>query len=512
MENRKGPIASIIMKRLGGNRLQVNAVDQSLPEKTRQEKSVAVIGAGIAGLVAAAVLAERGLRVTLYESNDYLGGKIGSWPVRFKDGFKTQVEHGFHAFFRQYYNLRGFLDRIGSSKYLIPIEDYLISTLDHGNYGFKGIKTTPALNMLSMAKHKVYKLGDMMKNPESRRLLAFLSYDAEHTFAKFDNLSYQQFAELAGLPPEMRVIFSTFTRAFFAESHLMSMAEMIKSFHFYFLSNDLGLIYDVLRDDFETTFLTPARKYLEERGVRIRLKKPVKKLERRGEGFAAGREVFDYAVLATDVVGSRSIAGASGFFKDENPESFRNLSGLKASQRYSVLRLWMDRPLQQELPFFIFTDRVKLLDSISLYHNLEDSSAAWAEKTNGGVFELHSYAVPDDVPGKAEIRKHFLKELYAYLPELEGAKILYEYHQLRDDFTAFHTGLYAHRPTYDPGINNLYLAGDWIRLPYPAMLMEAATTSALLSVNAILTKEGLRPEPIFSVPLKGLFAKRKGKS
>ena len=134
MGKRKGPVASIIMKRLGGNRLQVNEVDPSLPEKNRRERSVAVIGGGIAGLVAAAVLSERGLKVSLYENNDYLGGKIGSWPVRFKDGFNTQVEHGFHAFFRQYYNLRRFLDRIGSGDYLIPIEDYLISTLDHGDY------------------------------------------------------------------------------------------------------------------------------------------------------------------------------------------------------------------------------------------------------------------------------------------------------------------------------------------------------------------------------------------
>jgi isorenieratene synthase len=264
----------------------------------------------------------------------------------------------------------------------------------------------------------------------------------------------------------------------------------------------------VLRDDFETTFLTPARKYLEKRGVRIQTGKPVKRLQRRGEGFVAGREAFDYAVLAADVVGSRSIAESSDFIQEENPGSFQKLSGLKASQRYSVLRLWMDRGLEHDLPFFIFTDRVKLLDSISLYHNLEDASAEWVKKTRGGVFELHSYAVPDDVPGKPEIRKQFLDELYAYLPELKAAKILYEYHQLREDFTAFHTGLYAERPTHDPEINNLYLAGDWVKLPYPAMLMEAATTSALLSANAILANEGLRPEPIFSVPLKGLFARR----
>jgi isorenieratene synthase len=508
MGKRKGLIETIIMNRLGGNRIRLNLVDHRLPAKLEREKTVAVIGGGIAGLAAAATLAERGFRVTLFEKNDYLGGKIGSWPVRFRDGYQTQVEHGFHAFFRQYYNLRALLEKIGAGKYLIPIEDYLIATLDHGNYGFKGIKTTPALNMLSMAKHKVYKLGDMMKNPESRRLLAFLRYDGEKTFEQFDEISFRQFAEQVGLPPQMLIIFSTFTRAFFAESHLMSMAEMIKSFHFYFLSNDLGLIYDVLNDDFQTTLLTPARTFLEQHGVNIQTQKSVKRLERRGQGFAVGRQAFDYAVLATDVVGGRSIAQDSEFLRAENPDSFRKIAALKASQRYSVLRLWMDRALEQNLPFFIFTDRIKLLDSISLYHNLEQTSAEWSRKTKGGVFELHSYAVPDDLTDEGEIRKHFLDELYAYLPELKAAKILYEYHQLRDDFTAFHTGLYGQRPCVDPGINNLYLAGDWVKLPCPAMLMEAACTSALMAANAVLEKEGLKPEPIFSVPLKGLLAKR----
>jgi isorenieratene synthase len=286
------------------------------------------------------------------------------------------------------------------------------------------------------------------------------------------------------------------------------MAEMIKSFHFYFLSNDLGLIYDVLRDDFEATFLGPARAHLESRGVRIQTGKAVKKLKRRGRGFEVAGTAFDYAVLAADVVGSRSIARASGFLQAENPESCQKLSALKASQRYSVLRLWMDRALERKLPFFIFTDRVRLLDSISLYHDLEDGSAAWARKTGGGVYELHSYAVPDDVADKREVRRHLLEEFHAYIPELRRAKILYEVHQLRRDFTAFHTGLYGMRPEVDPGIKNLYLAGDWVKLPSPAMLMEAACTSALLAANAILQKEGLRAEPVYSVPLKGLLARR----
>jgi hypothetical protein len=38
------------------------------------------------------------------------------------------------------------------------------------------------------------------------------------------------------------------------------------------------------------------------------------------------------------------------------------------------------------------------------------------------------------------------------------------------------------------------------------MLMEAATTSALYCTNNILSKERLKQEPIFSVPLRGIFA------
>ena len=78
--------------------------------------------------------------------------------------------------------------------------------------------------------------------------------------------------------------------------------------------------------------------------------------------------------------------------------------------------------------------------------------------------------------------------------------------QLRDDFTAFHTGLFKNRPGFRTTIDNLYLAGDWVKLDTPAMLMEAATTSALLAANDIFRKENIREVPLFSVPLKGVLA------
>jgi len=66
----------------------------------------------LAGIGAASLLGERGFDVTLFERNPYLGGKVGAWDVSFGDGYATKVDHGFHAFFKHYYNLRLFMEKI----------------------------------------------------------------------------------------------------------------------------------------------------------------------------------------------------------------------------------------------------------------------------------------------------------------------------------------------------------------------------------------------------------------
>jgi len=202
----------------------------------------------------------------------------------------------------------------------------------------------------------------------------------------------------------------------------------------------------------------------------------------------------------------KCFARNSGWLRNEAPALHRQLTHLEASLGYAVLRIWLDRRIGDELPVFVTTEKQAVLDSITFYHQFDAEARNWSDRTGGGVYELHCYAVPSELDQEAEIRDLFLRELYHYLPDLRGARVIYEHFQLKRDFTAFHCNLYADRPSCDTDVNKLYLAGDWVKLPVPAMLMEAAVTSGLMSANAILASNGLREEPVFSVPSRGILA------
>jgi isorenieratene synthase len=495
-----------IKKRLDGYVTVINSVDASLPKIFRGSHKVAVIGAGLAGLAGAALLGERGFDVTLFEKNSYLGGKVGCWPVHFPDGSVANIDHGFHAFFRHYYNLRAFLDKIGAGRYLKRIDDYLVVTRGGKSFSFKNVSTTPVLNILSLAKNEFYQLREALLNPPMWRMGDFLKYDEEKTFGEFDGVDFDEFADRTHLPPSLRLVFHTFARAFFAPAHKLSTAELMKSFHFFYLSHDHGLLYEYFDRDYKEALIEPVRRHLARHQVTVRLDHDIAKTRRQGNQFVIDNESFDSLILACDVVGARRIAAGSPWIEAFSRKTHAELTGLQSSDGYAIFRIWLDRRTAAGSPVFIITEKRDVLDSVTFYHQFDHASAQWAEQTGGGVYELHCYALPPTMKDEEQLRSAFLAELHHYFPELKGARILREHLQARRDFSAFHTGLHRSRPGYKTEIADFYLAGDWVKLPTPAMLMEAAFTSGLLCANAILTKHGLQEEPVFSVPLRGILA------
>jgi isorenieratene synthase len=502
-------LGRVIERGLGGYRRPFVRPDTSRPSSLPRPLRVAVVGGGLAGLLTAHVLAERGATVTLFEKEGHLGGKLGGWREDFVDpetgeAVSLPVDHGFHAFFPHYYNFSTWLERLGIRN-LRNIGEYRILRVDGSSLSFDERGKAPGLNVLGLARQGLFGLSDVLP-PTGRMVLLerFFRYHPERTFESYDHVSFQSFVERTRLPKALALVFTTFSRAFFADPDRMSLAELIKAFHFYYLSHDRGLLYDFLAEGYASGLIQPLRAHLDRLGVTVRLGASIGSLARREGSLEVNGERFDDVVLAAPAAAVREILLASAFAREEAPAFVDKLGVLRPGQRYAILRLFSKRRVSPEGPVFVATERKRLLDSVTFLHRVDPELDRWCEGRRG-VYELHSYAVPDDIPD-ADIGRLLEEELVGFYPELRGAVHLHRHLQIKRDFSAFHVGRHADRPSTVSPLRGVTFAGDWVKLPVPAMLLEAATVSALLAANAILDREGCAVEAIDTVPLRGLLA------
>ena len=113
----------------------------------------------------------------------------------------------------------------------------------------------------------------------------------------------------------------------------------------------------------------------------------------------------------------------------------------------------------------------------------------------------------DECVDEATIKADFLRQLHALYPETQGAVILDERFLLRQDCPAFRPGEGRHRPTVTTPEPGLYLAGDFVRTPFPTALMERAVASGFLAANAILRRYGAAEEPLWTIRPRGFLAR-----
>ncbi|MFW5921403.1 MAG: FAD-dependent oxidoreductase, partial [Polyangiales bacterium] len=306
-----------------------------------------------------------------------------------------------------------------------------------------------------------------------------------------------------------RMLFEVFAHSFFNPEDQYSAAELLEQFHFYFMGNPEGLVFDVMTTPFSEGLFGPLGRWLEARGARVRTGETVERIEDSGDDglrvLAADGEPVpcDAAILALPVPALREVVGRSAELCDAGWRA--QVDSLEVTRPFAVWRLWLDRPTAPGRHPFVGTAGLGPIDNVSLYHLFEDESRAWAERTGGAVVELHAYAVDEDAR-EAELREALLGALHRLYPETRAARIVEERWLWRRDCPAFPPGSWARRPgvrTPDPRVA---LAGDFVRLPFPSALMERATASGLLAANALLERWDVRGEPVWSVPTRGLLA------
>ncbi len=479
--------------------------------RTADDRHVAVIGGGIAGLAAATVLAERGVRVTLLESSPRLGGRVASWDL----GDGRTMSRGFHAFFRQYYNLRALLERVDPElRRLIPVPDYPLQRPDGLRDSFSHIPRTPPWSILGfVAKSPTFTMRSLL-GVNVAAALDLLRVRFPDTYAAYDGESAAALLDRLRFPAAARdLALEVFARSFFADPDDFAAGELVAMFHTYFLGSAEGLVFDVPDDDYDGVLWAPLGKLLAGYGVDVRLSTPVRSIEVTDVEAALALDdgvlTADALVLAADPRAARALAASTS---SDSLAGWREaVARTRNAPPFVVVRLWLDGPIAADRPPFLGTSGYGPLDNVSVLERFEAGAARWsAEHGGASVVELHAYACHTSVTSDAALRDGVVAELEEQLhrvfPEMAGLGVRHREVLVKDDCTVIEPSGWDERPGVRTPCPSLVLAGDWVASDLPVALMERAATTGFLAANALLDRWGVHGQDVWTTPMSGLLA------
>ncbi len=231
-----------------------------LPAKVGQRRTAVVIGGGLAGLAAAYELSQRGVAVTLLERSPQLGGKIASWPIQVgEDVF--MMEHGFHGFFPQYYNLFGLVNELDIRQNFKSLDFYSLVYKDgynpevfrpsHAAFPWNVVDLAIAssnrlkwgINLTHLKHLEVFREITGFRNPQSYHRLDHMSV-AEWVAEDFPQGLYDLY-------------FLPFAKSSLNAPDQLSAGELMQFFHFYFFGNPEGLAFNGTCQDMGRSLVDP---------------------------------------------------------------------------------------------------------------------------------------------------------------------------------------------------------------------------------------------------------------
>nr|WP_294694190.1 FAD-dependent oxidoreductase [uncultured Friedmanniella sp.] len=470
-------------------------------------RPVLVAGGGIAGLAAAVGLAERGVAVTVVEAQPQLGGRVRAWPVDHGEeaGPAVTMSRGFHAFFRQYYNLRALLRRADPAlDALMPLADYPLVLADGHRDSFATIPRTPPLSIATfVAQSPSFRAVDLAR-VDIPAALELLDVDFPSTFSRYDGESASEFLDRLRFPAGARhLALEVFARSFFAHPSEFAAGELVAMFHSYFTGSAEGLLFDVPRDDYDTSLWAPLGRYLAGLGVEVITSQTVEHLAEAGAelevtlGSGEQRRVGG-VVVATDPGTSRRLVSGCTLFDAEYAD---RVGAGRNAPPFAVWRLWLDRRVDAERSPFLGTSGFGPLDNVSLLERFEDGARRWSDARGGSVVELHAYALQSPWD-EASVKAELLHQLHVLYPETRDAGVVADEWLVSEDCPLASTAPWQLRPEVGTPDPRVVLAGDGIRCDYPVALMERAATTGWLAANRLLAREGVAGHDLWTVPMR----------
>jgi uncharacterized protein with NAD-binding domain and iron-sulfur cluster len=523
--------------------------------RRRGRRSVAVLGAGVAGLTAAHELSERGFDVVVYERKA-LGGKSRSIPVARtgRDGRRDLPgEHGLRFFPGFYHHVPDTMRRIPYPGNAYGVYDNLVAAASSSfaRSGAREDLVFPSqpqpLALDSLEQALIASFAGLTTVPRDelelfvRRLAIFFTSSDARRFGQWDNVSWWDYLRAERKSQEYRRLLVTgLTRNFVAAkpelASTRTIGRIVEAFAYGAMGrgND-GDLVRVLNGPTSEAWIDPWIEHLRRLGVRFRSAE-VETLELRRGRVASAR--------VRDTSGRCRMAEADWFVCAMPVERARRLWSrevLAADPR--LRRMWRLRTawangiqfyLRREVPVvhghISYVDSPWALTSIS-QAQMWEGRVFPRDYGDGAVRDCLSVTVsnweePGILYGKPAARctpRQIAREVWAQVKEhLEDTGRSYLPEDVLHSWFLDPAISYASQPRRNPGVRarneeplllnavgswkqrpgtwtaipNLFLAADYVRVDIDLATMEGANEAARQATNALLLEAGSCAEPV----------------
>jgi squalene-associated FAD-dependent desaturase len=449
---------------------------------------VVIVGGGLAGLAVAAVLVDRGLRITILESRPRLGGRASSFPDPVTGELVDNCQHVSMACCT---NLADFCRRVGIDAMLRREPELVFLGPDGDISRFRtGLGAAPFHLTGSFLSARFLGLRDKLRVAYGLACLAWGRDDRPgESFADW-LLRHGQSLRSINLFWGAVLISALNERL-----DQMDVGHARKVFLDGFLRNRTGFQLELPLVPLGELYGTRLDAWLLDHDVSVRLTTGVRAVEpdddgairgvvlRSGESIAA-----DFVVLTVPFDRVRGLLPAA--LSDRIP-ALENLGAMQASPITGV-HLWFDRPV---CPFDHVVTPGRLIQWVFNHTAIQGRSASTVASSlaggptpaEGQYLQLVISASYDLLPlDKLSIRDAVLADLAEIWPAAGSAKLLRWWVVTEHGATfAVRPGIEAARPPQRTPIDGLFLAGDWTDTGWPAT-MEGAVRSGYLAAEEIL--------------------------
>jgi zeta-carotene desaturase len=445
---------------------------------------VVVIGGGLAGLTAAADLADAGAEVMVLEKRPVLGGKVSSWV----DTSGYPVESGLHIFFGCYRELLEMMRRVGAYKHILWKEHTINVAREGGRLSRLRFPNLPApLNgIVAFTANDLLNWHEKLTNVRALISPWLSSLDK---VSRWDDRTYAEWHRDHGIAEGVLTKWwnPIALSMGFLPAEEMSARPMTTVFHHFSRRADASRI-GFLDGPPSERLHKPFDDYIEARGGTIRCDARVATLDMdcqddrplvRSARLDTGESVeADAFVLAAPLHSARQILPTG---LREIP-FFDNLWRLKSVPVMNV-QVWFDRYVSEvdnlfftaDAPFSVFAD---LAITSPLYDRTGGSLVSMAVAPAEPLWHLS-----DD-----EIFRACLDALGKLWPRTRKAQVVHQaVVKIPNSIYREVPGSDSMRPTQRTPIPNLALAGDYTQQDYMAS-MEGAVRSGHRAARALLDR------------------------